>query len=424
MDVEVVPMSPRALPQRALPLALTVGLTLGLPCAAFELRKDSQGDVVSWSKHVEFVLDAQLAIQLKDGHADAAVKAAVAELDSATATRDVTLRVGTHQAVGYVAGTTNQNDIFVLEDWPYDEKALAATVITINAKTNEIIDADIVFNAHDHHFRVVDTMNGDDKEDDLDDVQNTLTHELGHALGLMHNQTDEHVVMYPSAAPFETSKRVLATDDRDGLVALYAASAIVPETTVPQLALGCSSTSSSGTSALALMVAASMLVLRRRRRAALVVAVAAPLAVMATEPGARDVPDLAAASRVSVAEVASRTSLRLPDAPGLIVTDVQFVVKDCVKGPCGQTFTVRMAGGRVGDLEQVVAHQPVPTVSERVVIVQGARVATVLRLNDPVQRDRLIRAFSQSRLTVPVSVTTHVSASPLLSPTQLPTVAP
>lgn len=404
---------------------LLIGLTLGLPCTAFELRVDSQGDVVRWGDRVDFVLDGHLSIQLHDAHAEAAVKAAVATVAEATPGRSVSVHVGVHRAVGYVAGEPNQNDIFVLDDWPYDEKALAATVITLNARTNEIIDADIVINADDHRFRVVDQLNGD-ATTDFDDVQNTLTHELGHALGLMHNALNEHVVMYPSAAPLETSKRVLAADDRDGLRALYAAVAAELPDSAQLLAAGCSSTSP-GSSALALLLGASLLLFRRRLA---VVAALAPVAVLAADPGGREVP-LATADRVSVARVSQRTSLRLPESPGLIVTDLKLTVHTCVKGDCAETLTVRLPGGRLGDLEQVVAHQPVPAVHDAVVLVQRSTPGqptsarpTVLRLDDQVHQDRVLRAFQRAGLTVPVSIITHVSPPPPGGALQPRAVAP
>ncbi len=41
----------------------------------------------------------------------------------------------------------NLNGVMVLSDWPYSDGALAATVVTVNAKTHEIVDADVAFNA-------------------------------------------------------------------------------------------------------------------------------------------------------------------------------------------------------------------------------------------------------------------------------------
>lgn len=52
------------------------------------------------------------------------------------------------------------------------------------------------------------------------DLQNTVTHELGHALGLDHSK-DPEATMYWTAAAGEVSKRDLADDDIEGLCTLY-----------------------------------------------------------------------------------------------------------------------------------------------------------------------------------------------------------
>src|SRR5207302_1668178 len=54
------------------------------------------------------------------------------------------------------------------------------------------------------------------------DIQNTITHESGHTLGLDHT-TDPNATMYATAPEGETSKRVLGSDD-------IQSSAVVPRT--------------------------------------------------------------------------------------------------------------------------------------------------------------------------------------------------
>jgi uncharacterized protein (TIGR03382 family) len=409
-------------------LALLAGLTLAVPCAAYELRKDSQGEGVRWAGRVEFVVDAQLAIQLGARAADAAVEAAVTTLGAATPGLEVSVRAGTTQGLGYRPGATdNQNEISALEDWPYDARALAATVVTINLRTHEIVDADIVFNAAAHHFRVVDALEAADlRRTDLDDVQNTLTHELGHALGLMHNPDDAKVVMYPSAAPLEISKRVLASDDRDGLLALYAApDAGVPVTGLPLVPAaagvtgGCASTGDAGTS-LGLLVATLATLWSRRRRAGLVLALAPSLALAAPDEPRRLMSDLAAATGVSVARVRSATTVRLPGAPGLLFTDLELERVTCLQGACAAALVLRVPGGREGDLEQVVAHQPVPALEERVLLVAGADRSWLLRAGDRAERDQLAAALGRAGLSWPVSLGPQASPSPPRSGAQVP----
>jgi len=52
------------------------------------------------------------------------------------------------------------------------------------------------------------------------DVQNTVTHEFGHVLGLDHSK-DPEATMYYSAQPGDLSKRTLAADDITGLCFIY-----------------------------------------------------------------------------------------------------------------------------------------------------------------------------------------------------------
>lgn len=398
----------------SLRLALLVAVSLSIPCFAYQLRKDSQGDVVRWPSHVEFVIDSRLASRLGEGNAESAVKAAIATMELATPGCEVSARVGKTTGVGYQVGANdNQNDVFALEDWPYDGNALAATVVTLNSRTNEILDADIVFNEEGRHFRVVDALSDTERRlmsiERFDDIQNTVTHEIGHALGLLHNEEDANVVMYPSAAPLEVSKRVLAQDDEEGLLALYTTAL---EGGSPDGLLGCSSTGQGGPVLLALLGALGLFSRRHRRVALLACVIAVPLSALAGEPHMRFAPDLDAAREISVADVRARTSVRLPESPRLIFTDVELTVRECVKGPCVARRVVRVPGGRLGDIEQIVAHQPVPALDERILFVMTPKLPRVVRVAEASDRALVRLAFERARLAVPVSLVPHASSTP------------
>jgi uncharacterized protein (TIGR03382 family) len=389
-------------------LSLLAGLTLGLPCAAFELRHDSQGDVVAWQDHVDFVIDAQLAIQLDEPRADGAIAAAIAVIDNATPQLVVRAHVAKAQALGYRPDASdNENDIIAItEDWPWEEKALAATVVTLNSRTNQIVDADIAINAASHHFRVVDTMPASERDHAFDDVQNTLTHELGHALGLMHNTSDATVVMFPSAAPLEISKRTLAKDDRAGLAALYSADKVVSADPTPVAIAGCSSAGSGGGTLALLAAVVFLLGARRSRNVVIAGAVLSGFAALAED--AR-LPDVDSVEHIAVAEVTARTSQRLASNPGLIVTELTLTTRDCVKGACSTISTVRVYGGKVGDYEQVIDHEPVPALAAAVLVTSTRRHAQVLSLDD----ERCARVSAKLRaagLPVPGSLAPHGGA--------------
>jgi hypothetical protein len=259
-------------------LMLLIVLSFAAPAVAWELRTDSEGDVVRWTKPVVLTLSSTAAEQLKERDATAAVAAAVQHLDEATPFLDVSLQVGDAKPIGYVVGATdNTNSIVVLDTWPYAEGMLAVTLVTLNARTNEILDADVAFNAEHRAFKVLTDGALPADLTRFDDVQNTITHELGHALGLQHSEVAEDIVMYPSSPPGETRKRDLKQDDRDGLLSLYGVAPVTAPpgpTTGGRPAFGCSASASG--SSLATLAVLGVLVFLRGRRAATAVAPFAP----------------------------------------------------------------------------------------------------------------------------------------------------
>ncbi|MCU0696185.1 MAG: matrixin family metalloprotease [Myxococcaceae bacterium] len=367
--------------------SLVVLALLSFPpsASAFELRKDSQGDVVRWRREVVFVMDRSLGQALGEPRVKEAVLAAIAEIDEATAELAVRLEEAEVDGPGFELGGANRNVIVALDDWPYTDHALASTVVTLNARTDEILDTDIVFNVEQHTFRVLD---GPAMRGDLDDVQNTLTHELGHALGLMHNPIDQRVVMYPRAAAGEIGKRVLQDDDRQGLAALYGEPLTVPEAPVSQV--GCSTAGGAAWWVAGLLVA---LVLARRPSASVVRVVARRsrgsarrLGLLVGLVGAGLVAGRAEAqerSPVMTAVVRAKVSHRSATHPGLIVTSLDVQAVSCVgAAPCERQVRVTVPGGRLGDLEQIVEHHPVPALGETLGLAQRRGRWLVYRLAD------------------------------------------
>ena len=95
--------------------------------------------------------------------------------------------------------------------WDFAAGTLAITTTTFNVRTGRLYDADLEMNATVHLFTTVDAppCSGWDMPSCVaTDVQNTVTHELGHALGLAH-APDPHSTMFAGAERGETSKRVL-----------------------------------------------------------------------------------------------------------------------------------------------------------------------------------------------------------------------
>ncbi|MBM4779508.1 MAG: matrixin family metalloprotease [Archangiaceae bacterium] len=373
-------------------LALVV-LSWSLTASAFELRTDSQGDVVKWQKSLVFVIDPALSQKLGDVAAASAVRAAVAELDDATPELTVSVKDGEVHGPGYDldAQAQNQNEIIALTDWPYTDGALASTVVTVNARTNEIIDTDIVFNCEQHTFKVLTSPTPSTME--VDDVQNTITHEIGHALGLMHNPMDEDVVMFPRAAAGEVTKRVLRNDDRRGLEALYSTAPVTPELPQQQV-VGCSSSGGGVAWALGLAVVAVLAMGRRpklvrviarrshrRGLAALLIAGASSIAFTAEAQPQLQTP-------VGVVVVKTKICHRTAELPGLIVTSMDTDLEACATATCDRVMRVTVPGGKLGDLEQSVEHHPVPALGERLGLAKKNGRIVVYRLVVPEEASR------------------------------------
>lgn len=91
-------------------------------------------------------------------------------------------------------------------------KALAITLVTLNTEAR-LIDADIIVNGK-HHF--TDSSLSDDDwhaERNSYDLQNVLTHELGHWLGLGESYDNPEATMFAYVSPNETKKRDLDAED-------------------------------------------------------------------------------------------------------------------------------------------------------------------------------------------------------------------
>ena len=98
--------------------------------------------------------------------------------------------------------------------WPYGGTIFALTVVTFDQCTGEIVDADIELDDVGHQF--CDGSCGPGAQD----LSNTLTHEIGHLLGLDHSLASE-ATMDSSGPSGQTKKATLPGDDRQGVCAAY-----------------------------------------------------------------------------------------------------------------------------------------------------------------------------------------------------------
>lgn len=150
-------------------------------------------------------------------------------------------------------GYDGQNVVLFTDDWVGQPELLAVTS-TWSDTSGEMLDFDMLVNTRDHDW----TVTGSDEADDL---QNTLSHEFGHALGIDHDSAAEEATMFPSTLLGETAKRDLAESDLAVLSFMYPAVEAELDG-APGSGVGCST---SPMMSLLAAVPAALLISRRRK---------------------------------------------------------------------------------------------------------------------------------------------------------------
>lgn len=324
---------------RALSLLLAL-VAVPTTAHAFAAKETSRGARVHFrDRQVVLIADQSKNVERDALLLKAATGAAAAWSEPGEVT--IEIRQGARQ-IAFVQGGANENVIAFDDDrWDFDSDMLALSLVHFDVATGEILDADIVINTDGYAW----ADKAEHASVDAYDLANTLTHEIGHVVGLAHSATDE-ATMFPTSGKDEINKRDLAEDDVLGLSDIYSSISATPspEPTAVLLPPGCSSTGAPGLSALLLL---PLLLLRRRR--ALLSAVACATAVGVSAPAQADPPSLARvlarAERVFEGTVVHQAVKR--DARGRLVTVSTLRVDRCLVGSCGVLEEVEQLGGEL-----------------------------------------------------------------------------
>ncbi len=334
------------------------------------------------AESVQFVVDG--SIDALGPNAFDAVVASVSAWQASNA-RLPTMMVarGLPLAIGYERGGPNQNTVSYFPDGhPLALGALAVTVSTTEVPSGRLLDADIVLNGV---YRFGDaTQTGKA----VFDLQNTLTHEVGHALGLDENFDHAGATMFVSSGPREQKKRTLAEVDRGAIIERYGTLPGAP--TAPDAATAveyqCSvAPGASGPTWLLAFFGLGALGLCARRRVQrsrwAAVAVLGGAVVASLPAGASvgvpasDVYDTHSVEPLAVGwSEATVVGSKVRWEGPLLVTDLD--IEPSGDGDNSAALRrISVYGGSDGKLAQVVAATSVPEIGERVSIPVGVRVA-------------------------------------------------
>lgn len=230
-------------PLGLLVVALLCGLSSVLAHAYVTARADS-GKPLLWKRTncVAVRINATGSDDVTDNSDLEAIRRAMDSWREATSDcsfiRFEELPVSESAAEHYDLAGGNENTIsWVESDWEHDPWVVALTVVA-KKTTGEFIDADLILNGEHHTFSTTGAAG-------TRDIQSTVTHELGHMLGLDHTclidndppgQDHEgnpiphcsaapssvlQTVMYPKGAPGDTTRRTLQADDVLGICSKY-----------------------------------------------------------------------------------------------------------------------------------------------------------------------------------------------------------
>ena len=297
---------------------------------------------------------------------DAVVSAATTWQNAPGLLPTMVVERGPEDEVGYRRSGKNRNTVrFSADGDPLANGALAITVITFDAHAKQILDADVVLNG-EHGF---DFYDHDARNEGMAtyDLQNVLTHEFGHLLGLGEDFVDEDATMFAYSQPGETGKRDLEVVDKDSIASLY------EHEFDADAQGGCGGATIAGYQGenwiwAALGLGAVGFLMRRRSLRGRALTMAA-LGVLVVGVGASDSTPLDHGLASLVKGDSETLALTVTHSEsawegGVIVT--QLSLRGARASGGTEDVHVRALGGRVGDLVQVVGHVLPPQVGDAV----------------------------------------------------------
>jgi hypothetical protein len=200
-------------------LSLVLAIVAG-NAHAWQVRTNDAGHEMRWEKRtIHYTIDTDGDHGLSPNAIDAMIAAATRNWSAAVETSIGFVHDG--QAAGTTDPHDKKNSIYFDDNWDHDPSLVGLTFVW-SRPDGEIIGFDMALNATDHEWSTDGTA-------ETNDLLNTVSHELGHALGVDHSPTVEQATMFPSTFLGEVAKRDLDGDDENAMRYLYAGDMNEPE---------------------------------------------------------------------------------------------------------------------------------------------------------------------------------------------------
>lgn len=199
--------------------ALAATFAVGVGARAYVPVTTKDGTPVTWTHRcVEVWTHTDLVSELTADEVYSALEQSLAEWSGVDCSwiEGVARGFTCFDHVGLASWPGPQNELLTRDTegtWLHPQRVVALTSLSYDPRDGEINDADVELNGEDYRFAIDGTLTSYD-------LQQTLTHELGHVFGLDHTPVAA-ATMYALSYAGEISKRTLAPDDIEGICATH-----------------------------------------------------------------------------------------------------------------------------------------------------------------------------------------------------------
>lgn len=190
---------------------LSVAMGLAFAAPEDQVILNSSGEFLHWAQDsVPFRVNP---LNLEEIDTDSVITAVDGAALAWSGASDVYLELARAGDTASMGGLDEESVLYFNDDWPSSPDLLALTS-SWSDEEGVIVEFDLAINTKHHDWST------EGKEGTFD-LQNTLAHEMGHAIGIDHDDQNVGATMFPNSSPGETLKRDLDAEDVEVAAWLY-----------------------------------------------------------------------------------------------------------------------------------------------------------------------------------------------------------